>query len=157
MDALEQPDDEVTTEIEASPDAVWSVVSDPTRTPEFSPVVVRSEWVGPPAEPVKGARFRGHNRFQMVRWTRDCEVTAAEPGRLFAFSTLDASGGEQTRWRYRIEPSPAGSRVSLGYQSITMPWYVSALRRLGPTRRMSEKQGHQNLVDSLERLRAVVT
>lgn len=150
---ITQPDLEHSVEIEASPDAVWALVSDVTRTPEWSPVVRRIEWLdgGDRARP--GARFKGHNRFNGFRWSRECEVSEAEPGRVFAFSTFGKQGEEQTRWRYAIEPEADGSRVTLAYEIVTTPRWVRFLRKLPGGKSTNERQARQNLEESLQRLR----
>lgn len=158
MEPLDRADVEHTVELAAPPETVWSVVSDITRTPEWSPVVHRSEWVGEPAAPATGARFRGHNRFNGFRWSRDCVVTEAAAPQVFAFSTLGPAGEEQTRWRYSLDPAAAGgTRVTLGFQVVTTPRWVEFLERLPGGRRTSEKQARSNLVRSLERLAQVVS
>lgn len=147
-----EADLEATVEVAVPPASVWSWVSDPLRTAEWSPVVQRSEWLGEPG-PAVGARFRGHNRFNGVRWRRECEVTEAEPGRVFAFSTFGRDGREQTRWRYTLEPAGDATRVTLAYQVVTVPRWVRVARVLPGGRRTSERQARWNLDESLRRLR----
>lgn len=155
MDAapIDEPDLEVSIEVDASPDDVWALVSDVTRTPEWSPVVRQIERMDGPHEPTAGARFVGHNRFNGFRWSRECEVSEAEPGRVFAFSTFGKGGEEQTRWRYEIEPEGDGSRVTLAYEIVTMPRWVRFLRTIPGGRSTNERQARQNLEESLRRLR----
>jgi uncharacterized protein YndB with AHSA1/START domain len=156
MQPVTRPDLESSAEFDAPPEAVWAVVSDVTRTPEWSPVVHRSVWIGDPAAPVEGARFRGDNRFNGFRWSRECVVTQAEPHRVFAFSTTDRRGREQTRWRYRLERSSGGTTVTLDYEVVTTPRWVRVLASLPGTRQVSDRQARQNLGVSLERLRELV-
>lgn len=155
MQPLERPDAEQTVEVAAAPEAVWDLVSDITRTPEWSPVVQRCEWAGEPG-PVAGARFLGHNRFRGFRWTRECVVTAAEAPTRFCFSTLGKQGEEQTRWRYLLEPAGDGTRVLLGFESITKPRWVRVAERLPRGERMSDENARQNLARSLAEIRALV-
>jgi uncharacterized protein YndB with AHSA1/START domain len=54
--------DEVTRQIAATPEKVWSLVADATRMAEWSPVITRCEWIGDASGPEVGARFVGHNR-----------------------------------------------------------------------------------------------
>lgn len=150
---ITEPDLEHSVEIDAPPEAVYELVSDVTRTPEWSPVVKKSEWLAGATRAEAGARFVGHNRFNGFRWSRECEVSEAEPGRVFAFSTFAKGGEEQTRWRYEIEPQGDRSRVGLAYQSVTMPRWVRFLRKLPGGRSTNERQARQNLEESLQRLR----
>ena len=83
------------------------------------------EWLPDgPQEPVAGARFRGYNRFRFARWSRVCEIVAAEPGAVFAFRTvperLDPSRRDSTTWRYDLSAHPEGTLVRHSYE-ITMP------------------------------------
>lgn len=149
---IEQADLEVSVEIDASPDDVWALVSDVTRTPEWSPVVRRCEWLDADAASV-GARFKGHNRFNGFRWSRECVVSEVRLREAFAFSTFGKRGEEQTRWRYLLEPSGDGTRVTLGYEIVTTPRWVRWLRRLPGGRSTNERQARWNLEESLRRLR----
>lgn len=153
MSSIDAPDHESSIEAEAPPEVVWGLVSDVTRTSEWSPVVTRCEWAGDAPGPQLGARFRGYNRFNGLRWSRECEVTEAEPGTTFAFSTF-GRGQEQTRWRYRLEPTEAGTRITLGYQIVSMPRWVRLLRRLPGGQRTNERQARWNIEESLRRLAA---
>jgi len=51
--------DEVSRQIAAASETVWSLVADVTRMAEWSPTVQRVEWVGEASGPEIGARFRG--------------------------------------------------------------------------------------------------
>lgn len=153
---VENPELEATVDIDASPEAVWALVADPTRTPEWSGVVKRSEWAGDPAEPVAGARFVGHNRFNGFRWSRECVVTQADAPRVFAFSTLDKLGEEQTRWRYRIEPAGPGCRVTLDYEVVSIPRWVWIARALPGGAKMSARQAKENVEGSVAHIKRLV-
>lgn len=155
MQQIGTPTAEKSIEVDASPEACWAVVSDVTRTPEWSPVCHRVEWVGDRAEPVVGARFRGHNRLNGARWARECVVTVAEPGREFAFST-EFKGEESTRWRYRFEPVGSKTRITEAYESVMVPRWVRALRMLPGAMAKTERDTRNNISTSLERLKAIV-
>lgn len=75
---------EVSMHMDASPGQVWDLVTDVSRVPEFSPEVVRTEWMddGPP-EVVVGARFAGTNKLADFEWTRvqDAAGRASSPSR----------------------------------------------------------------------------
>src|SRR3954447_6798253 len=78
--------DQVSRRIEATPEAVYVFVSDATRTPEYSPEVVRCTWIKGATGPVVGARFRAVNSAGRVPdWPNKPVVTAADPGKAFAF------------------------------------------------------------------------
>lgn len=154
MDQITEPTTELAVEIGAPPADVWRIVADVTRIPEWSPVCHRCEWIEDAEAGAVGAHFRGHNRLNGARWSRDCVVTAAEPGEVFAFSTL-FKGQESTRWRYRFEPTDSGTRVSEAYQIVTMPRWVRMLRRLPGALAKTERDTQRNIETSLARLKAV--
>ena len=99
----------MTVRIAAPPDRVWDLVSDVTRIGEFSPETFEAQWLDGADGPRPGARFRGHVRRNgrgPVYWTT-CTVTAADPGREFAFSVAGLGGATANTWQYRLEPAPA--------------------------------------------------
>ena len=99
----------VTIRIAAPPDRIWDLVSDVTRIGEFSPETFEAQWLDGADGPRAGARFRGHVRRNgrgPVYWTT-CTVTAADPGREFAFSVGGIGGTVANTWGYRLEPAPA--------------------------------------------------
>lgn len=103
--------DEVVRVVHASPDSVYRLVSDVTRTPEYSPEVVRCTWENGATGPVVGARFAAKNNVgRGPAWTNHPEVTVAQPGRAFAVSRTEKGGGTIV-WRYDLEPHPEGTLV----------------------------------------------
>lgn len=107
--------------VDAPPDVVYALVSDVTRTGEWSPECYRARWLGGASGPAVGARFRGWNRWGLVRWPRTVEVLSADPGRQFAFQTVpDALTSDSTTWRYQLQPEDGGTRLTESYQ-ITAP------------------------------------
>jgi len=91
---------EASVHISASPEAVYDLVADITRMGERSPECYRAEWVDGPATAAVGARFRGHNRIGVIKWSTTCKVTAADRGREFAFTVVNRHGREETRTYY---------------------------------------------------------
>jgi hypothetical protein len=75
-------------EIDAPPLTVYQLVSDITRMGDWSPECYRRGWLDGATGATLGARFRRHNRLGGYRWQRTAVVTAADPGREFAFTTL---------------------------------------------------------------------
>ncbi|MET8992024.1 SRPBCC family protein [Nonomuraea wenchangensis] len=105
--------------IAADPLRLYHWVSDITRTPEWSPETRRCTWTGDVRTARAGARFAGVNRFALLRWTRQCEVVTAEPGREFSFRTLpDAKVADSTVWTFRLEAAPGGTRVTHAYEMV---------------------------------------
>jgi Polyketide cyclase / dehydrase and lipid transport len=107
--------------VDAPPDVVYALVSDVTRTGEWSPECYRARWLGGACGPAVGARFRGWNRWGLVRWPRTVEVLSADPGRQFTFQTVpNALTLDSTTWRYQLQPEDGGTRLTERYH-ITAP------------------------------------
>ncbi|MCW2778491.1 MAG: hypothetical protein JWN17_2216 [Frankiales bacterium] len=98
------------TEVAASAEAVWALVSDLPAMGRFSPEATGGRWVRG-GGPVVGAVFRGTNAQGRRRWSTRSTVVEAEPGRAFAFE-VSSAGLPVARWSYRIEPTPEGCRVT---------------------------------------------
>ena len=141
-------------EIDALPEQVWELISDPTRTPEWSPVCHTVEWVGDVRGPNVGARFRGHNKLNAARWSRVCTVTEAERPRTFAWSTF-VNGHESTRWRYELEPTDGGTRLTQAYEALYVPNWLRVLLLVPGARAKSDRDRDWNIRTSLDRLKAI--
>ena len=102
--------------------------------------------------PAVGARFIGHNRQGLARWSRVFEITASDPGRDFAFRTL-FKGAESTCWRYRFEPTPTGTRVAESYEVVLIPQWVQLLHHLPGMHAKARRDALSNMTRTLERLR----
>lgn len=108
--------DEVSRFIEASPQTLYDLVSDVTRTPEYSSEVVRCTWIGGATGPAVGARFKAINKAgHGPKWPNKPVVTAADPATEFAFARTEPFGGT-VAWRYRFVPEGAGTRVTESYE-----------------------------------------
>jgi hypothetical protein len=71
--------------VDADPEHLYDLVADLSRMGRWSPEATGGKWVGAATGPALGARFHGNNRAGWRRWSTSCEVTAADPGRRFAF------------------------------------------------------------------------
>ena len=147
--------DEVSVRIEASPAAVWSLVSDVTRVGEFSPETFEAEWVGGASGPMLGAKFRGHvlrNGRPPAYWT-DCVVTECVVESAFAFA-VQVRGKTVNTWRYGLAASSDGAATDLT-ESFTLP-NTGAVRLywkvMGKARGRTNRNGMQT---TLGRIKAV--
>jgi uncharacterized protein YndB with AHSA1/START domain len=119
---------EVSAEVTAAPDQVWGVLSDPTRTGEWSHECHTVAWQDGHDRPVVGARFRGRNRAGQVRWARTCTITEVEPERLLVFRTSGGYPPDSTEWRFRLTPlADGGTRITQSYRIISMPKYLEVM------------------------------
>jgi hypothetical protein len=101
---------EASIEINASPEAVYDLVSDLPRMGEWSPENIGGEWQDGGSGQV-GDRYIGHNRTSERAWSVPVMVTVAARGRCFAFVTRPDEG-PYVRWTYRLEPRETGTRVT---------------------------------------------
>ncbi len=143
----------VTVHMNATPAAVWSIVSDVTRIGEFSPETFEARWVDGANGPAVGARFRGHvkrNEIGPVYWTT-CEVTSCEPERDFGFAVVFGDRPVNT-WRYQLEPRDGGTDVTESFQltgNAALKFYAATLGKLRRRRNLRDMQR------TLERIKAV--
>lgn len=140
--------------VDAPPAAVYAMVSDVTRTGEWSPECRRCEWVDGADRAAVGARFRGWNRSGLVRWSRLCEVVAAEPGRKFAFRTIpDRLTRDSTTWRYRLTSDGDGTLVTQSYEINRMPGFPVNLVMRTLLRHHGDMR--PQMTETLERIKAI--
>ena len=119
---------EVRVHVDASPDVVWALVADLDRMGEWSPECYRVEWRDGAASPATpGARFKGWNRYGLMRWSVTCEVKTAEPGRTLSWATLQR-GREMTRWQYDFAPADGGTELT---ESFDVKWLSPVARVAG--------------------------
>jgi uncharacterized protein YndB with AHSA1/START domain len=100
--------DEVSLRIEASPDAVYAIVTDITQMGRLSPECTGGRWLDGATGPAVDARFKGSNKRGIARWSTTNRVVEAEPGRAFSFETNESG----TRWTYRMEADGTGTVVT---------------------------------------------
>ena len=109
--------DSVSVDIVAPPERVYGLVSDITRMGEWSPECVRCTWTKGATGPVAGARFKASNKGgRGPAWFNTPVVTVADPGREFAFNRSGPGIGSYT-WRYVLEPTPTGTRVTESFDA----------------------------------------
>jgi hypothetical protein len=141
------------TEMATSAGAVYAVVSDVTRIPEWSPETSRVEWLG-----TDRLRFRAWNRRRLGRWKTEAKVVEADPGQRFSF-VVQAMGGDWTQWTYLIEPGSTDGSTRLTEtcrMCVALPFAAAAFERfmLFVGDRRTDLQ--DNLAISLERIRNIV-
>ncbi len=148
--------DEATMTINAAPELVYAMVSDVTRTPEFSPEIVECRWLDGATGPAVGARFKATNRANPKRptWNNTPVVTVADPGREFAFSRSEPFSGTIV-WRYLFESDGTRTRVTESYAVVKpvsrLGWFIIEKLFGNPDRRTDLRSGMQ---ETLRRLGA---
>jgi hypothetical protein len=148
--------DEVSAVLPADPSTVYRVISDVTRTPEWSPQVVSCEWLDGATEAAVGARFTAHNRLRWFTWANTPVVTVVDPGRAFTFSRTEHGGGTM-EWSYRLQPHHDGSLVTLGYDVTSpVPLGLHIVLRILLGVRDLRADLHENMIVSLRRIAEIV-
>ncbi len=110
MESLRHADSVV---VRTSPEALYDLVSDVTRTGEWSPVC-RACWWDEGGGPRVGAWFTGRNEVPGRTWETRSQVVAADRGREFAWSV----GGSLVRWSFTLEPVEGGTRLTESWEFL---------------------------------------
>lgn len=100
-------------DVAVAPDALYDLVSDVTRTGEWSPVCV-SCWWDEGDGPRAGAWFTGRNVTPSRTWETRSLVTVADRGREFTFLV----GGRLVRWSFGFEAAPGGTRLTEAWEFL---------------------------------------
>jgi hypothetical protein len=112
-------------EINASPEAVYDLVSDLPRMGEWSPENIGGEWQDGGSGKA-GDRYIGHNKAGDRSWSVPVLVTIADRGKCFEFVTRPDEG-PYVRWAYRLEPSGSGTRVTEVWDVEQLPPALQSL------------------------------
>ncbi|MGY2080856.1 SRPBCC family protein [Modestobacter sp. SYSU DS0657] len=99
--------------VHASPEAVYDLVSDVTRTGEWSPVCTACWWDEGATGQV-GDWFTGRNEVPGRTWETRSQVVAAERGREFAWLV----GGKLVRWGFTMTPVEGGTRLTESWEFL---------------------------------------
>lgn len=94
--------------VEATPEALYDMVSDIERTGEWSPICTGCWWDDPEEAGRVGAWFTGRNEQPGRTWETRSQVVVAERDREFAFVV----GRKFVRWGYTFAPDQAGTMVT---------------------------------------------
>jgi hypothetical protein len=97
--------------IAVAPDELYALVSDVTRTGEWSPVC-RACWWDEGAGPQVGAWFSGRNENPHLVWETRSQVVTADPGRAFAWEVNNG----WVYWGYFLQPEAGGTRLTESWE-----------------------------------------
>lgn len=126
MTEAESPSATATVQINASPEAVYELVTDLPTLASIAEETVAMQWrKGDAAR--RGAVFTGANRNGGRRWSTTCTVTDAEPGRVFAFE-VRSGVIPVARWQYDFVAVDGGCRVTESTWDHRWRW----IRRVTP-------------------------
>ncbi|WP_222194679.1 SRPBCC family protein [Modestobacter italicus] len=99
--------------VATSPDALYDLVSDVTRTGEWSPICTACWWDEGASGQV-GDWFTGRNEVPGRVWETRSQVVAAERGSEFAWAVR----GTLVRWGYTLEPVDGGTLLTESWEFL---------------------------------------
>lgn len=142
--------DEVSITIDAPSERLWDMVTDVTQMGRWSPECRRCTWIDDAAGPRVGARFRGHNKRGVLRWSSVATVVVADRPEHFAFE-VHPSG---MRWGYRFEPEDGGTRVTEYREKVReTPWWNRLVYAVGLMGRDPDTTVRAGMAETLARLK----
>lgn len=124
--------------VDATPEAVWAVLSDVTRIGEWSHECRGAEWLDGATAAAPGVRFRGRNRAgALVRWARVCVIRAVDPPHEFVWETVGPPlMRDASLWRVRLDPVDGGTRIRQEFRILSMAaWADRVVAALLPAHR----------------------
>lgn len=119
---MTEPSASASTEVNASPDAVYELVSDLPGLARLAAEFEGGKWLDGAQKAAVGVRFRGHNRQNWRRWSTTAKITDADPGRRFAFDVYSI-GLRASRWQYDFEATADGCRVEERTWDMRPAWF----------------------------------
>jgi hypothetical protein len=141
--------------VDASPEEVYRLVSDPVRMADFAEEFYKARWIRGATGPAVGNWFSGSNRNGWRRWVTHAQVVEAEPGRRFAFRVRTPFFVPISRWEYEITPAGDGCRLIVRNWLRAPLWFVPiAILITGQPDRPTTNTN--NIATTLERLKAYV-
>ena len=108
-----------TVHVAAGPEQVYALVSNVTRTGEWSPICQSCWWDADAltdGAPRVGSGFTGRNVTPDRTWETHSTVVAAEPGRLFAWQVGDGL----VRWTYSLAPVGGGTDLTESWEFLPL-------------------------------------
>jgi len=97
--------------VATSPEALYDLVSDVTRTGDWSPTCTGCVWDDGDG-PRVGARFTGYNQTPDRSWQTTSQVIAADRGVEFGWMV----GEDFVRWAFRLEPHADGTLLTEAWE-----------------------------------------
>ncbi len=145
-------DVQVSADIAAPKDLVWTLVSDLPRMGEWSPENTGGRWVDGATGPTVGAKFRGSNRKGLRRWSTTCTVTAADKGSRFSFEVTYGPLRIST-WDYTLTGTGKKTTVTEEWTDRRPMWMKLGS---GPVMGVVDRAAHnrQGMEQTLARLKA---
>lgn len=154
--------------INASPAAVFTLLSDITRTGEWSAQCYRAHWndaddthatdhTAAPSHGI-GSTFTGYNRTPEREWSTTSEVITYKPNTEFSWQVLSSG----TIWGYRMEPAPNTNDATLltEYTAFTPAGEAYFHSKFGPDASAQETQRQHaataGIIQTLTRIKEIL-
>lgn len=99
--------------VNGTPETLYDMVSDVTRTGEWSPICTACWW-DEGDSPRVGARFTGRNELPERTWETRSQVVVADRGREFAWVVGDSF----VRWGYAFTPVDGGTQMTESWEFL---------------------------------------
>ena len=149
--------DEVSRWVAAPPAVLYALVSDVTRTPQWSPEVIECRWLDETWAGQPGARFRARNKRRWFVWSNTPTVEIVESPRAFAFTRTEPGGGS-IRWSYEFAPERGGTMSTHRFEVLRpvpagLQWFLRVVFGV----RDLQADLHANMTASLARLAEIAT
>ena len=137
--------------VEASAETLYDLVSDVTRTGDWSPVCTTCWWDDAETAGQVGAWFTGRNEVPHRTWETRSEVVVAEPGREFAWVV----GGSFVRWGFTLAPAETGTSLTESWEFL--PGGIAMFEeKFGDTARVEIADRTQQALDGIPRTLAAI-
>ena len=139
--------------IDASPERVYRLVSDPVVMAELAEEFYKARWIRGARGGAVGNWFAGTNRNGWRRWITHAQVIEADPGGRFVSRVRTPFFVPISRWEYDIEPEGTGCRLTVTNWLRVPGWFVPiAILITGQPDRAATNSG--NIATTLTRLKA---
>ena len=99
--------------VNGTPETLYDMVSDVTRTGEWSPICTACWW-DEGDSPRVGARFTGRNELPERTWETRSQVVVADRGREFAWVVGDSF----VRWGYTFSSVDGGTQMTESWEFL---------------------------------------
>jgi len=116
-------------EINATPEAVFAVISDLVQMGRFSLENRGGRWVGGATGPARGARFKGRNGQGRSSWSTIATVVTCDAPHEFSFA-VTYFGIKVSRWTYQVTPRDGGVNLRQTWRDERPGWFAVVTKPL---------------------------
>ena len=139
--------------VAASPEALYDLVSDVTRTGEWSPICAACWWDEGASGQV-GDWFTGRNVTPERTWETRSRVAVADRAREFAWVV----GGSFVRWGYTLTPVDGGTRLTESWEFLPdgLAYFAQKFGDAAPEQiALRTRQAHEGIPATLAAIKRI--